>query len=671
MKIPFWLLITLIIIVTYLFYLVLQCSKIESYLNMTSDFGSSVNFTYGGNTYIDPSAIKLTDIFYVFPKKGNVLQLTPHSNVPTTVSDSITNIKSFTVHNRDRDVSPYTVLAYSGDDNGVDSTYNGNTTNGESIKELIQPYIDESGNKIDSYRSWGLDYFDNNGYKNDIFYIPYGGLTFIHVVEHGNADEEHKILFLPQDGNSVNTLVLRDIENSSGFIGKDVTHKSKTFSSQKLNTVPTRSGLTLSANMYQIHENVYYHMLTGDLLVRVKDTAPYQWKQYSRYTNESSNSLSTINTYDIADDTTSDYVPTSASIRSNLGFSNSFAVNDVLGGNVIVYVISQLKTTILVLKRTSDNNGSYVNSHVIRFNGNHLNSDFSGDAEEESDEEVEDETAEEDETDSDSESEEEEEEQKEPDIHSDMSDYYKWYWYWNSSGNLPVRFSEDYMLKTQVVPPVCPSCPQCPKSDGCCTNCGGNGGDGTKGKDGKSMVDSKTNDSSELGSAYSKTLDTASDLLKSAGSGATGLAKDTLGLAKDTVIGGKDLVKDTVSGTVGLARETAGGAIDLTKDTVRGTLNVAEDVIDATGNVAQETADVVKSLGSGPLRTGGQTGTGYTYGYGMNANQGQPGYGIQTPYGQQGTLTGPMDPYTYNGKLKQRPSNDFLPRTADFSKFAK
>ena len=55
----------------------------------------------------------------------------------------------------------------------------------------------------------------------------------------------------------------------------------------------------------------------------------------------------------------------------------------------------------------------------------------------------------------------------------------------------------------------------------------------------------------------------------------------------------------------------------------------------------------------------------------MNANQGQPGYGIQTPYGQQGTLTGPMDPYTYNGKLKQRPSNDFLPRTADFSKFAK
>ena len=46
---------------------------------------------------------------------------------------------------------------------------------------------------------------------------------------------------------------------------------------------------------------------------------------------------------------------------------------------------------------------------------------------------------------------------------NNISYYYKWYWFWNTSGSMPVNFSEDYMLKTQVVPPVCPACPSCPK----------------------------------------------------------------------------------------------------------------------------------------------------------------------------------------------------------------
>jgi hypothetical protein len=58
----------------------------------------------------------------------------------------------------------------------------------------------------------------------------------------------------------------------------------------------------------------------------------------------------------------------------------------------------------------------------------------------------------------------------------------KWYWYFNtiaqknSNGN--TYFSDDYFLKTEVVPPVCPQCPLCPAS-GICSNCGGNGGCGT------------------------------------------------------------------------------------------------------------------------------------------------------------------------------------------------
>ena len=82
------------------------------------------------------------------------------------------------------------------------------------------------------------------------------------------------------------------------------------------------------------------------------------------------------------------------------------------------------------------------------------------------------------------------------DISNNISDYYKWYWYWNSSGSLPVHFSEDYMLKTQMVPPVCPACPSCPNKGGCCTNCGGNGGNGTVDASGNSIVNNNSNNNS-------------------------------------------------------------------------------------------------------------------------------------------------------------------------------
>ena len=54
-----------------------------------------------------------------------------------------------------------------------------------------------------------------------------------------------------------------------------------------------------------------------------------------------------------------------------------------------------------------------------------------------------------------------------------MNDYYQWYYNWVKNGkkDLPSRnhmYSEDYMLKTQIVPPVCPACST---SLGTCVNC--------------------------------------------------------------------------------------------------------------------------------------------------------------------------------------------------------
>ena len=74
-----------------------------------------------------------------------------------------------------------------------------------------------------------------------------------------------------------------------------------------------------------------------------------------------------------------------------------------------------------------------------------------------------------------------------------LNDYYRWFYYWATQGlnknpNGPnFNYSDDYIMKTQIVPPVCPSCPSCP-AGGPCTNCGGQGGCGTQTTSGNTMV---------------------------------------------------------------------------------------------------------------------------------------------------------------------------------------
>jgi hypothetical protein len=45
---------------------------------------------------------------------------------------------------------------------------------------------------------------------------------------------------------------------------------------------------------------------------------------------------------------------------------------------------------------------------------------------------------------------------------------------------------DKYILKTQIIPPVCPSCPKCPCYNGVCNDCGGNGGSGSSNSESRS-----------------------------------------------------------------------------------------------------------------------------------------------------------------------------------------
>ena len=231
-----------------------------------------------------------------------------------------------------------------------------------------------------------------------------------------------------------------------------------------------------------------------------------------------------------------------------------------------------------------------------------------------------------------------------PSADSAISEYYKWYWYWNKTGKTA---SDDYMLKTQIVPPVCPSCPaaNCPASAIV-------SGSGSGSVSGSASAIAPISDAVKMtGSVAEKTVNTAGDILKSFGSGATSVGLGTVDLAKGTVSGTVDLAKGAVSGTAGLARDVVGGTIGLAKDTASGTVGLAKDAIGGTVGLAKDAVRGTVGLARGKYSADGGSSSG---------GSGSGSYSASS-----------MDPYTYNGQLKNKPSANYMPVTADFSAFSR
>jgi hypothetical protein len=541
---------------------------------------------------------------------------------------------------------------------------------------------------IDYYFSQTINPIKGDVINNQLIYIPYGNSTFIHVIQHlpttnGQyslvpGEEKHKTFYsiyedIDMKLHSYPANAPSTTSTTSGTF-EDIVYKDPVTSftsGQVSNNYVTANVEFKGVDIHQIRTNVFYHYDSGTLLVKEDHPDnPGQFRLAMIEIPDGTGSALTI-THTTGTDQAKvkleEIIPQLNSNINGFTFQNSYVYPDLLGGNLILYLKSGPKTAICTLRRKS--NGLYGLIGVVRFNGTQLVTYTGPGQEEEEDIDGEEEGEEEEEQEESDEEGEESGSGPSGDIPGSMDDYYKWYWYWNTSGSMPVHFSEDYMLKTQVVPPVCPACPSCP-SGGNCNNCGGNGGNGTQDSNGKSMVNSKTG--SELGGAYGKTLDTAADLLKSAGAGAKSVIDNTMGLSAQAVKGTTGLAKDTVQGAAGLAKDTVQGGVGLAKDTVQGGLDIAGDVLetglDAGGNLATGTAGLIRDLGQGGAQinnTSGSTGQGSIYG----GNSGTYGAPMGSGYNTQSRS--PLDPYTYNGKLKNRPASEFLPRTADFSSFAK
>jgi hypothetical protein len=232
-----------------------------------------------------------------------------------------------------------------------------------------------------------------------------------------------------------------------------------------------------------------------------------------------------------------------------------------------------------------------------------------------------------------------------------LSEYYKWADYWNklSGSDLYSNITNsNYLLKTQVVPPVCPRCPNCPGS-GVCTSCGGNGGSGTAGAPSKQEEDKKE--------------ESVGQFLKDSGSGVKDFAEDTgsgiKDFAEDTGKGLKTVAYDAASGAKGVAYDVAGGVKDVAYDVAGGVKDVAGGILGGVQRILTPHPSQVSgpNLGSG-------------VGQHLNQNMGGSPHSQQFGIVTKTPQTTGSDFMSYFGALQPHGgSGNYVPVTADFSSF--
>lgn len=463
-----------------------------------------------------------------------------------------------------------------------------------------------------SYKSKAFATLGKNTDAYTVFMMPWHDNTYVHVIDESTPNPTNIGTYAFTYSASAMQYFYKDVD---GTAMAGVTN-SRADSSAANNTMVIDKIYNTKRKVYQISEYVKYDISNGNILVGSNDNS---LKVYSR--NGSTSQTLSSSTTKTGDDTNNGDDQTNV---ASVNFSPRI-IYDLLGQNMILYVPNAKKTLVALICYNSDKKLDLRN--VRRFNENGVDT---GD----------------------------------PDSSEPSSS--------SSSGSAPGSGSppgsgetdysgfdiNDYMLKTQVIPPVCPACPSCNyNAGGACNQCGGNGGCGTKTNNGTSLVTG--------GNAIRGAVDAVGDTAGGAVNAVGSVAGDAVTAAGNVAGGAVDAAGNVVNKTV----DTAGNVVNKTVGTVGNVAtgaigaatNLATDVLGAVGNVLGAAGNAVGAAGNG-----GQSGS---------MNQGSaPGAMQQPAGGQQPPVSGSTsttDPYSYYGKLPAKNSNDFMPITANFSNFGK
>jgi hypothetical protein len=576
------------------------------------------------------NAVKLYDNLYFDNNNGNIIEV-DSTNYTGNIDAAGTTIATTTVTQRS---NPSVSYQYT-------SEIKGTAVVAKDTKESLVSTVSVS------YNSYLYTSQSKNTDIYKLIYIPWYDNTYLHVINTASNKLTNvgSVLFGEVGSMANYNYPSTSVSNITGFYNDVDSSNNNTVTDNYYDPVKT---------LYQMSHYVKYDITNGNLIVQTAETPNKVIQIYDRYNNGTMvNSAGTI--------------ANTGSNLANVNFS-PFTIVDSLGQNIVLYLPVAKKTVIAILGYSDATKSKLILKNVRRFSSTTVdNGTNSGDnAKKES------------------------KTKTETDSGTDpISEYYKWYWYWNSQGTPGnsvrngTNYSNDYILKTQIVPPVCPSCPACPKNS-TCTNCGGQGGAGTKSTSGNTMVGGLSINApgGNGGGGYGKNAGGHEwvSQVNADGSFSSNANPDTVGgsltLGTYSTVAGIESVAQTGAGvlnntvnTIGnAAGNVAGGATSLLRDAGSGTTGFLKD----TGSGVK---DLVKDAGSGVyslLSQGKGQGQGQMQGQGQGQGQRRSTEGVS--YGGQGAMTygtqnTPQQSYYGGAILPNKTQSNFMPVTADFSSF--
>ena len=442
--------------------------------------------------------------------------------------------------------------------------------------------------------------YETEGVNTDmysVFYMPWGKKTFLHILNTSSSPVANEGSFLFSDTSVVYSKML---DGSEIYVGEyNVDGDENNYKEV------TKAVYNTSRKVYQLNKYVHYDLKNGNLLITKGNNTLDVYKR-------GDNNKITIHQSETDGDSEKEFGDKDE--YKTVSFDVQM-YEDTLGGNTVMAFSQSFETMIAIIGK--DSNNSITIKYLQRFNPNGIDDGSKI---------------------SDSYKNDENEEAEDTEDHNNGIDL------------------NDYMLKTQIVPPVCPSCPACPACDfeGACSNCGGNGGSGTLTKKGETTVQ---------GDEVSKKSQSVGDV-----------AVGAVGAVGDVAVGAVGAVGDVATGAVGAAGDVASGAFGAAGDVASGAFGAAGDVASgafgAVGDVASGALGAVGDVASGIVGAGKQV----TDAAGSNAAASGPGSASGAGTNQQLTQVMPQgstDPYSYYGQIPYKKPSEYMPITADFSSFGK
>jgi len=581
---------------------------------------------------------KIYDNIFYDTTNGNLIELdasglTGGARRPSDTDTSGSSIKNLLVTPRD---ARYTFL------------YRTDLSYGKVISQNLDVGLKSTLDK--SFISWAYPsqclYTD----KSDTFYIPWSDSTYITTLQRA-ANKVNGVTTLFGPGNTIINKDIVDISYVTNYYEDNDTNNRKSVKDSMYDT---------SRNVYQMSKYVKYDTLNSNLIIQSGDNANKKLTVYDRY--KAKTEITIVQPENTPNTTKTPDVP-------NVAF-NSWNVLDACGQNLVMYSCIGLKTVVALACYNDNTKSRVVLKSVERFNGkdivvvdepvdstqsttpssivpnvpatqttitssDSIDSTISNLFQEAIIDALKDSLT-------------------GNGSNCPISNYYNMKAKYNCN-NSETEFDDRYILKSQIVPPVCPSCPACAScsasSSQTCTNCGGSGGSGTLTSDGKSVVDNKD------------TTDTRTNLagaISNIGTGATDVAGNVVDKAGNLIDKAGNIISGAGTGAASLLRDTGSGATGLLRDTASG----ATDLLKTT---ASEANKLIREAGRGAkdiLKDRDDDDDDYRYYDSRYRNNGT----VPMILGTKNQYT---DHYSYYGTLPYKEGTNYMPVTADFSSFRK